>query len=96
MYTHYIGRIAQKYTSRAANLYKERLRRECENMRRKGGGISPLQSPTEQGPKTDFFGDPLVSPRAATGSATTKNVKTMENYFPKSPKKKDATTEEKE
>ena len=65
-------------------------------MRRKGGGISPLQSPTEQGPKTDFFGDPLVSPRAATGSATTKNVKTMENYFPKSPKKKDATTEEKE
>ena len=90
------GRIAQKYTSRAANLYKERLRRECENMRRKGGGISPLQSPTEQGPKTDFFGDPLVSPRAATGSATTKNVKTMENYFPKSPKKKDATTEEKE
>ena len=96
MYTHHIGRIAQKYTSRAANLYKERLRRECENMRRKGGGISPLQSPTEQGPKTDFFGDPLVSPRAATGSATTKNVKTMENYFPKSPKKKDATTEEKE
>ena len=96
MYTHYIGRIAQKYTSRAANLYKERLRRECENMRRKGGGISPLQSPTEQGPKTDFFGDPLVSPKAATGSATTKNVKTMENYFPKSPKKKDATTEEKE
>lgn len=61
-------------------------------MRRKGGGISPLQSPTEQGPKTDFFGDPLVSPRAED----TKNVKTMENYFPVSPKKKDTADEKKE
>ena len=86
------GRIAQKYTSRAANLYKERLRRECENMRRKGGGISPLQSPTDQGPKTDFFGDPLVSPKAED----TKNVKTMENYFPVSPKKNEGEEKKKE
>ena len=61
-------------------------------MRRKGGGISPLQSPTDQGPKTDFFGDPLVSPK----TEDTKNVKTMENYFPVSPKKNEGEEKKKE